>query len=141
MVLVVSGDPDVRLPCRATLEAEGHEVHESRGGDAALELIARHRPDVVLLDVGCPDPDGWRMLEAIRSRPAAREIPVVLLSAREREADRVRGWSQGASDHLARPFSPLALSQVVQDVLATPPAEAAHRRQAVLERSGLLRLP
>jgi CheY-like chemotaxis protein len=138
-VLVVDDEPDVLLLCRVNLEFEGYEVVEAADGHQALERIREAAPDVVLLDVMMPDMDGWQVLGAIKDDPALKDIPVVMLTAKVQDQDQLRGWSQGAADYITKPFSPLALSQVLQDVLATDPEEEERRRRIVLEKLRLLR--
>ncbi|MFU8839772.1 MAG: response regulator [Nitriliruptoraceae bacterium] len=138
-VLVVDDEPDVLLLCRVNLEFEGYEVVEAADGHQALERIREDTPDVVLLDVMMPDMDGWQVLGAIKQDPALKDIPVVMLTAKVQDQDQLRGWSQGAADYITKPFSPLALSQVLQDVLATDPEEEERRRRIVLEKLRLLR--
>ena len=136
-VLVADAEPDVRLLCRSTLEFAGYDVVEAGDGEEALRMTREYRPDAVLLDVMLAGPDGWRVLAALQAGPDVRAIPVVLLSGQDAESDPVRAWSQGAADWLAKPFSPLTLSQVLQDVLASAPEER-ERRRMLLETPELL---
>jgi CheY-like chemotaxis protein len=136
-VLVVDDEPDVLLLCRVNLEFEGYEVTEAADGEAAMERIREDRPDVVLLDVMMPKMDGWEVLAALKGDPELKDIPVVMLTAKVQDEDQIRGWSEGVADYVTKPFSPLALSQVLQDVLATEPEEE-RRRQMVLEKLQLL---
>ncbi len=138
-VLVVDDEPDVLLLCRVNLEFEGYEVLEAADGEQAMTQVRTHRPDVVLLDVMMPKMDGWQVLAAIKSDAALAEVPVVMLTAKVQDQDQIRGWSQGAADYITKPFSPLALSQVLQDVLDTDPEEEERRRQMILEKLQLLR--
>ena len=138
-VLVVDDEPDVLLLCRVNLEFEGYEVIEAADGEEALEQVRARRPDVVLLDVMMPKMDGWQVLAAIKADEALADIPVVMLTAKVQDQDQIRGWSQGAADYITKPFSPLALSQVLQDVLETDPEEEDRRRQMILEKLQLLR--
>ncbi|GGI07816.1 response regulator [Egicoccus halophilus] len=138
-VLVVDDEPDVLLLCRVNLEFEGYEVIEATDGEAALTAVRAHQPDVVLLDVMLPRRDGWQVLQALKSDPDLREIPVVMLTAKVQDADQLRGWAHGAADYITKPFSPLALSQVLQDVLATDPVEEERRRRLIMEKLELLR--
>ncbi len=138
-VLVVDDEPDVLLLCRVNLEFEGYEVIEAADGEEAMERVRSARPDVVLLDVMMPKMDGWQVLGAIKEDPELADIPVVMLTAKVQDQDQIRGWSQGAADYITKPFSPLALSQVLQDVLETDPEEEARRRQMILEKLQLLR--
>ncbi|MFA9444192.1 response regulator transcription factor [Egicoccus sp. AB-alg6-2] len=137
-VLVVDDEPDVLLLCRVNLEFEGYDVIEASDGEDALAKVRAHHPDVVLLDVMMPKLDGWQVLEAIKADEATRDIPVVILTAKVQDQDQIRGWSHGAADYITKPFSPLALSQVLQDVLATAPEEEERRRRMILEKLELL---
>lgn len=138
-VLVVDDEPDVLLLCRVNLEFEGYEVLEAADGEQAMEQIRAKRPDVVLLDVMMPKMDGWQVLTAVKADPELKSIPVVMLTAKVQDQDQIRGWSEGAADYITKPFSPLALSQVLQDVLETDPEEEERRRQMILEKLQLLR--
>ena len=137
-VLVVDDEPDVLLLCRVNLEFEGYEVIEAADGEAAMERVREDRPDVVLLDVMMPKMDGWQVLEAIKGDEDISCVPVVMLTAKVQDQDQIRGWSQGAADYITKPFSPLALSQVLQDVLSTDPEEEERRRRIILEKLQLL---
>jgi CheY-like chemotaxis protein len=137
-VLVVDDEPDVLLLCRVNLEFEGYEVVEASDGEEAMARLRESSPDVVLLDVMLPKMDGWQVLAAIKEDEGLRDLPVVMLTAKVQEQDQIRGWSQGAADYITKPFSPLALSQVLQDVLATAPEEEERRRRLILEKLQLL---
>jgi two-component system, OmpR family, alkaline phosphatase synthesis response regulator PhoP len=137
-VLVVDDEPDVLLLCRVNLEFEGYEVVEASDGEEAMERLREQRFDVVLLDVMMPKMDGWQVLEAVKADEDLKELPVVMLTAKVQDQDQIRGWSQGAADYITKPFSPLALSQVLQDVLATDPEEEERRRRMILEKLQLL---
>jgi DNA-binding response OmpR family regulator len=138
-VLVVDDEPDVLLLCRVNLEFEGYEVIEAADGEQAMVQVQAHRPDVVLLDVMMPKMDGWQVLAAIKADETLADIPVVMLTAKVQDQDQIRGWSQGAADYITKPFSPLALSQVLQDVLETDPEEEQRRRRMILDKLQLLR--
>jgi two-component system alkaline phosphatase synthesis response regulator PhoP len=137
-VLVVDDEPDVLLLCRVNLEFDGYDVLEAADGEEAMARIREHRPDVVLLDVMMPKMDGWQVLDAIKSDPDLERIPVVMLTAKVQDQDQIRGWSRGVADYVTKPFSPLVLSQVLEDVLATDPEQEARRRQMILEKLQLL---
>lgn len=137
-VLIVDDDDDVRLLCRVNLEFEGYRVREAVDGRAALDAVAAERPDVVLLDVMLPELDGWSVLAELKRDPATTDLPVVMLTARSLEEDQLKGWSTGAAEYITKPFSPLVLSQVLEDVLATDPEEQERRRRLILERMRLL---
>jgi CheY-like chemotaxis protein len=138
-VLVVDDEPDVLLLCRVNLEFEGYRVLEAGDGEAALARLADEVPDVVLLDVMMPKLDGWAVLERIKADPRTADVPVVMLTAKVQDHDQIRGWSSGAAEYITKPFSPLSLSQVVQDVIDTDPDEEERRRRLVLEKLQLMR--
>lgn len=140
-VLVVDDEPDVLLLCRVNLEFEGYEVIEAADGEAAMQRLREDQPDVVLLDVMMPKMDGWQVLHEIKTDEELRSTPVVMLTANVQDQDQIRGWSEGAADYITKPFSPLALSQVLQDVLATDSEDEERRRQMILEKLQLLQNP
>ncbi len=137
-VLVVDDEPDVLLLCRVNLEFEGYNVVEASDGEMAMEVVRAERPDVVLLDVMMPKMDGWQVLAAIKADPELKDTPVVMLTAKVQDQDQIRGWSSGAAEYITKPFSPLALSQVIQDVLSNDPEEEERRRRMILEKLQLL---
>ncbi|HSK24719.1 MAG TPA: response regulator [Egicoccus sp.] len=139
VVLVVDDEEDVVVLCRVNLEFEGYEVIEAADGEDAMVKVREHRPDAVLLDVMLPRLDGWQVLAAIKADPDLHDTPVVLLTARMLDDDQIRGWSAGAADYITKPFSPLTLSQVLQDVLATTPEDEERRRRMILDKLELLR--
>jgi CheY-like chemotaxis protein len=134
-VLVVDDEPDVLLLCRVNLEFEGYRVLEATDGEDALARLAEELPDVILLDVTRPELDGWQVLETVKADPRTREVPVVLMTAEVQDEDehQERGWSAGAAEWVTEPFSPLSLSRILEDVLATAPEEEQRRRQVVLD--------
>ncbi len=138
-VLVVDDEPDVLLLCRVNLEFEGYRVVEASDGEEALARLGEELPDVVLLDVMMPKLDGWAVLERIKSDPRTTKVPVVMLTAKVQDHDQIRGWSSGAAEYITKPFSPLSLSQVVQDVIDTDPEEEERRRRLVLDKLQILR--
>ena len=100
-VLLVDDDPGLARALRINLAARGHEVHLASDGASALVLAARHRPDVVVLDLGLPDMDG---LEVLRGLRGWTDVPVVVLSARDDEREKVRALDAGADDYVSKPF-------------------------------------
>jgi DNA-binding response OmpR family regulator len=113
-ILVVDDDPTVREVVLSYLKAEQYEVAEAADGEQALSLIGNERPDLVVLDVMLPGLDG---LEVCRRVRAHSTLPVILLTARGAESDRVVGLELGADDYVAKPFSPRELVLRVGSVL------------------------
>jgi two-component system, OmpR family, phosphate regulon response regulator PhoB len=113
-VLVVDDEPIVREVVAQYLQRDGVGVHEVADGDEALRWLTTNRPALVVLDVMLPGTDGLSILKAIR---AAGDIPVILLTARADEVDRVVGLELGADDYVVKPFSPRELAVRVRNVL------------------------
>src|ERR687895_2542139 len=125
-VLVVDDEPIVRDVVVRYLEREGYRTLEAADGDRARELLERESFDLVVLDVMLPGTDGLALCRWIRTRG---DLPVILLTARGEEADRIVGLELGADDYVTKPFSPRELAARVRTVLrrAAPPALADAR--------------
>ena len=117
-ILVVEDDPSIRMGLEDTLTAKGYQVDVvGKGGDGADKALSG-RYDLIVLDVMLPDIDGFEVLRRIRtSRGTARRVPVIMLSARGAELDRVRGLELGADDYVTKPFSLMELLARVASVL------------------------
>jgi DNA-binding response OmpR family regulator len=117
-ILVVEDDPSIRMGLEDTLAAKGYQVEVvGKGGDGAEKALSG-RYDLVVLDVMLPDIDGFEVLRRIRtSRGTARRMPIIMLSARGAELDRVRGLELGADDYVTKPFSLMELLARVASVL------------------------
>jgi two-component system, OmpR family, KDP operon response regulator KdpE len=100
-VLVVDDEPQIRRALRTSLEAHGYEVRTAGTGEEAIEVAAEHGPDLIVLDLGLPDLDGRLVIERLR---AFSEIPVIVLSVRDRQADKVGALDAGADDYVTKPF-------------------------------------
>jgi two-component system, OmpR family, KDP operon response regulator KdpE len=100
-VLVVDDEPQIRRALAVNLKARGYDVDQAASGEEALHLAAARHPDVVLLDLGLPGIDG---LEVIRGLRGWTSVPIVVLSVREAEADKVAALDLGADDYLTKPF-------------------------------------
>jgi two-component system KDP operon response regulator KdpE len=113
-VLIVDDEPRIVRFVRAELEAEGYRTLTAGDGAGALEQVELEQPEVVVLDLVLPDLDGFEVLRRIR---AVSAVPVIMLSARAGDADKVRGLNQGADDYLTKPFNPEELSARVRAIL------------------------
>jgi two-component system, OmpR family, alkaline phosphatase synthesis response regulator PhoP len=114
-ILVVEDNADLAYGLRNNLEIEGYEVSVARDGVAGLKLFADAKPHLVILDIMLPALDGFRVLKAIRQHD--RTTPVLLLTARGEEADKVRGLKLGADDYVTKPFGILELLARVEALL------------------------
>jgi DNA-binding response OmpR family regulator len=112
-ILAIEDDADIRQLLRALLDREGYTVTEATNGRDGLRIFHQARPDLVILDVGLPDLDGWQVLERIRDMSDA---PVLVLTARSSEQDKVRGLNAGADDYLTKPFSRVELLARLQAI-------------------------
>ena len=101
-ILVVDDEPPIRRLLRTSLGAQGYRVLEAETGRAALDLLERDRPEVVLLDLGLPDLDGLEVIR--RLRKAGRKVPIVVLSSRGDERGKVEALDLGADDYVTKPF-------------------------------------
>jgi two-component system KDP operon response regulator KdpE len=101
-ILVIDDEPEIRRAVRAGLEGAGFVVEWTPTGAQGMELIARWHPDVVILDLSLPDLDGIAVCEAVRGWS---QVPIVVLSVRGGDQDKVRALELGADDYLTKPFS------------------------------------
>ncbi|NND73990.1 MAG: response regulator transcription factor [Ilumatobacter sp.] len=113
-VLVVDDEPTVREVVAGYLRRDGHDVAEAADGHRALELLDEDPPDLVVLDMMLPGVNGLDILRRVR---AVSSIPVIMLTARAEESDRVSGLELGADDYVVKPFSPRELAARVNGVL------------------------
>ena len=125
-VLVVDDEPIVREVVVSYLQREGYRTLEAADGDRARELVESESPSLVVLDVMLPGADGLELCRWIRARS---ELPVIMLTARGEEADRIVGLELGADDYVTKPFSPRELAARVRSVLrrSTPEVPKAER--------------
>ena len=133
-VLVVDDEPDVLLLCRVNFEFAGHEVLETDNAEGALSLAASEQPDLIVLDIMLPNRDGLSILEQLGEQPETREVPVVLLTAKTQEHDKLKGYQAGAAEYITKPFSPIALTEAAEAIYSMTPAERERRRGLALSQ-------
>ena len=122
-VLVVEDEPSQREVLAYNLEAEGFSVARAGTGDDALMLVEEEVPDLILLDWMLPGVSGIEICRRLKTRPQTRTVPVIMLSARSEEVDRVRGLETGADDYVVKPFSVVELmARVRAQLRRTRPA-------------------
>jgi two-component system, OmpR family, phosphate regulon response regulator PhoB len=115
-VLIVDDDPDIQRLVSYNLSQAGFQVTAAATGRTALESVQKHRPDLIILDVMLPDIDGLEVCRALRQRDHSRRIPIIMLTARTEEIDRVVGFEVGADDYVMKPFSPRELVLRVKSI-------------------------
>jgi two-component system phosphate regulon response regulator PhoB len=108
-VLVVDDEPDIVALVTFHLVKAGYRVSTAGTGPDAIAAVRQERPALVVLDLMLPGASGYEVLEQIRSLPDTRDVAVLMLTARQDEADRIQGLSKGADDYLTKPFSPQEL--------------------------------
>jgi DNA-binding response OmpR family regulator len=124
-ILVIDDEEDIRNLLEELLRRAGHEVEQAADGRAGLRALHSSRPDLVLLDVTMPDLDGWQTLERIRD---LSDVPVLMLTGRGEELERVRGLKAGADDYVTKPFGRQELLARVEALLRRASAKPAAER-------------
>jgi len=139
-VLVVEDEPDIAALVAYQLTREGFRVETAASGAEAMEAVGRQRPDVLVLDRMLPGLSGDEVLRALRQDPATRSLPVLLLTAKREQEDRIEGLEMGADDYLTKPFSPrelvLRIQSLIRRMEASTPGETGGR----ILRAGPLKL-
>jgi len=115
---VIDDERSIRLLCRVNLGASGMTVLEAESGEEGLELARRERPDIIILDVMMPGLDGWDVARELAADEQTRDIPVVFLTARADPVDRRHGRQLGGLGYVVKPFDPVAIGGVIENVLA-----------------------
>ena len=129
-ILVVDDEPRMIVFIRMNLELEGHQVFEAHNGLQALEMIRTQLPDVVLMDVMMPEMDGFETLRMLREFST---VPVIMLTAKGDENDKVYGLELGADDYVTKPFGPRELSSRIKAVLRRAEMPSTSPDEAVLK--------
>jgi DNA-binding response OmpR family regulator len=127
-ILLIEDNRDLAFGLRNNLEIEGYEVEVASDGRSGLDRVQKARPDLLILDLMLPGLDGFRLLESLRQRD--RGVPVLILTARGDEADKVRGLKLGADDYMTKPFGVLELLARVEALLRRERRQFAARRGA-----------
>lgn len=137
LILVVDDEPNIVELATLYLENEGYEVQPAYDGEEALRLFRERHPALIILDIMLPVLDGWEVCRRVR---AESDVPIIILTAREAEVDKVVGLELGADDYLTKPFSPRELTARVRAVLrryvrpvAEQPAETLRFGELVLD--------
>ena len=136
LVMVIEDEKEIRDLVRYNLERAGFRVATAADGEAGLERVFASRPDAVVLDLMLPGRSGLEILRELRDEPATRDVPVVLLTARGAEMDKLLGFEHGADDYITKPFSTRELVARLQALLRRARPE---RGEATVE-AGPLRI-
>jgi two-component system alkaline phosphatase synthesis response regulator PhoP len=133
-VLVVEDEPDVAELIRYNLTKEGYDVIVVANGAEGLKRARETKPDIILLDIMVPQLNGWEVCRRLKQDPETRAIPVIMVTGRVEEGDKVLGFEMGADDYVTKPFSPRELVARVRAVVRRgKSAEAADRKHHLKE--------
>ncbi|MFC2037618.1 response regulator transcription factor [Chloroflexota bacterium] len=124
-ILVVDDDRDIVRLVRSYLEQSGYEVLVAYDGETALHILRRERPDLVLLDLMLPGRDGWGVTRVVRGDEGLTATPIIMLTARVEDQDRILGLELGADDYVSKPFNPREVVARVRAVLRRVQGEPA----------------
>jgi len=116
-ILLVEDDPDIRITLEQNLEDAGYVVSAAATAEDAVRLALASTPDLVLLDLMLPDRPGSEVCQTLRANPTTRAVPVIMVTARSSEDDRIAGFEHGADDYIGKPFSMRELMLRIEAVL------------------------
>jgi two-component system alkaline phosphatase synthesis response regulator PhoP len=116
-ILVVDDDKQIVRLVRSYLEQAGYQVLTAYDGESALHAIRREQPDLVVLDLLLPDHDGWEITRRVRNEPSLAGLPIIMLTARVEDTDKIVGLELGADDYITKPFNPREVVARVRAVL------------------------
>jgi two-component system alkaline phosphatase synthesis response regulator PhoP len=139
-ILVVEDEPDIRELVRYNLEQAGFRVVEAEDGEAALLQVRSEQPALVVLDLMLPEGDGLEICRILRGERQTATLPIVMLTAKAAEVDRVLGLEFGADDYVTKPFSPRELVARVRAVLRRSESPAEPDRPAAIYQHGRLKI-
>jgi DNA-binding response OmpR family regulator len=133
----VEDEPDIRKLVHYNLAQEHYQVLEAEDGERALRLLQREKPDLIILDLLLPGMSGLELCRALRGRPDTARFPILMLTAKAGEADRVVGLEMGADDYLTKPFSPREMVARVKAILRRSEMQAAGSGEESYEKGPL----
>jgi phosphate regulon transcriptional regulator PhoB len=136
-ILVVEDEPDIRKLVNYNLTQERFNVLEAEDGEQALKLLQREKPSLVILDLMLPGVSGMELCKLLRQRNETAKLPILMLTAKAGEADRIVGLEMGADDYLAKPFSPREMVARVRAILRRSEAKPATEAAAAYEKNSL----
>ncbi|MFT6559438.1 MULTISPECIES: response regulator transcription factor [Sneathiella] len=116
-VLVVEDEPNIVLSLQFIMRQVGFTVRVASDGDQAIRAVEEYVPDLVLLDIMLPKQDGFAVCENIRNNPACRNVKIIMLSAKSRDADREKALELGADEFITKPFSTRVLGEMVKRLM------------------------
>jgi two-component system alkaline phosphatase synthesis response regulator PhoP len=137
-ILVIEDEPDIRKLLQYNLAQERFKVLEAEDGEQALKILQRDKPHLIILDLMLPGLSGLELCKILRDRPDTSQLPILMLTAKAGEADKVVGLEMGADDYLAKPFSPREMVARVRAILRR--SESAPAAEVRLYQKGSLKI-
>ena len=138
LVLVIDDEKDLLELVRYNLEKEGYQIRTAQDGEAGLEATARELPDIVIVDLMLPGIDGLDVCRRLRADQRTARTPIIMLTAKSTETDRVVGLEMGADDYITKPFSPRELAARIKAVLRRVSSQQTPAPQSRIIRRGSL---
>lgn len=130
-ILVVDDEPAIRRFLRVSLTARGYTIYEASDGQSALQAVFSHRPDLLILDLGLPDLDGVQVTRSLREWT---QLPIIILSVREQESDKIAALDAGADDYLTKPFG---LGELLARIRAALRRQGSTTSEPIFREGGL----
>ena len=136
-ILVVEDEPDIRKLVQYNLTQERFSVLEAEDGEQALKLLQHEKPNLVILDLMLPGLSGMELCKLLRQRSETAKLPILMLTAKAGEADRIVGLEMGADDYLAKPFSPREMVARVRAILRRSESKPVTETTPAYEKGSL----
>lgn len=136
--MVVEDEPIVQVVLQDLLEMWGHDVQAVSSGDQAISLLSSNEYDLIVLDIMLGAVSGYDVLDEMSRLGVRERTRVVVVTGRATEWDYLLGWMRGADEYLPKPFDPVKLKIVMEEMLSFSPAELAERRRVEMEKSQML---
>lgn len=137
-VLVCDDEADIRMVVGLNLDLAGMEFAEAPGGEEALDLLRNETWDALVLDLMMPGVNGFAVLERMKEESLAQRTVIVVLSAKGSPAAAIDAMAVGAHSYLTKPFSPVAVAQLLEELIEMSPEQREERRREAIERAGAL---
>lgn len=137
-ILVVDDDHEIVRLVRAYLEKEHYQVFIAYDGQTALHMVRREHPNLIVLDLMLPDRDGWEITRTIRNDSNLHSIPIIMLTARIEDSDKIIGLELGADDYITKPFNPREMVARVRSVLRRSQGDDNFKKDTILQCGALL---
>lgn len=116
-ILLVDDEPNILLSLEFLMKRAGYEVKTAADGEAALQIVAKAPPDLILLDINMPKRDGFEVCQTIKANPAWKNVRIIMLTAKGRDVDQEKGLSLGADGYITKPFATQDVVDTVQNIL------------------------